>query len=337
MRQNAEAGLPAGGGYRPFGFEDDRRTIRPSEAASVRAVAKRLLAGQTLRSVTAWLNETGVATVTGKRWKPNQVRAMAINPRYAGLRAVGNGANARVVADAVWKPIITRAQHDQLRALLLDPARRTNRSARKYLLTGLVRCSRCDAAMVARPKYGRRQPDGTLPSVPAYACSADHGGCGRMLIRAEGLEARIVGMAAAQLARPEVQAALTVPGGQMIADPAVLEELGDVEARRARLAERYASGDLSDAEWDAARSTLVARQAALSAQVRRANRVPAVLAQVARRPERLAKDWPGFGFDEQRAIVTGLLEAVVIGPARPGTNGFDPDRISDVRWADVAA
>jgi hypothetical protein len=50
----------------------------------------------------------------------------------------------------VWKPILDRTTFEQVRAILLDPARRTNRSARRYLLTGLLRCSECGEVMVCR-------------------------------------------------------------------------------------------------------------------------------------------------------------------------------------------
>ena len=36
-------------------------------------------------------------------------------------------------------------------------------------------------------------------------------------------------------------------------------------------------------------------------------------------------------FDRRRAIVGAVLDAVVIGPARPGTHAFDRERVIDVR------
>ena len=39
-----------------------------------------------------------------------------------------------------------------------------------------------------------------------------------------------------------------------------------------------------------------------------------------------------LAFDRRRAIVGAVLDAVVIGPARPGTQAFDRDRVIDVRW-----
>ena len=63
----AQAGKIAGGGSRPYGYEDDKRTIRESEAVVIRECAARLLAGEALRSICTDLNERGVPTSTGGR------------------------------------------------------------------------------------------------------------------------------------------------------------------------------------------------------------------------------------------------------------------------------
>ena len=54
---------------RSYGFEADRRTVRPEEVATLRQVVDRLLddeAPMTLTRVAAWLNETGQLTATGR-------------------------------------------------------------------------------------------------------------------------------------------------------------------------------------------------------------------------------------------------------------------------------
>ncbi len=42
-----------------------------------------------------------------------------------------------------------------IRALLANPERRTNKTARRYLLGGLLVCSHCGERLVARPQDGR--------------------------------------------------------------------------------------------------------------------------------------------------------------------------------------
>src|SRR4030042_449926 len=47
----AAAGKVSGGGWRPFGFEPDRRTVREAEATLIRQAAERLPAGGSKRSL----------------------------------------------------------------------------------------------------------------------------------------------------------------------------------------------------------------------------------------------------------------------------------------------
>ena len=70
------------------------------------------------------------------------------------------------MATAEWPEIIAPAESAAIRATLADPARRTNKSARRYLLTRLLRCSLCGEPMVARPRTGGQR---------RYACAKGPG------------------------------------------------------------------------------------------------------------------------------------------------------------------
>lgn len=72
----AENGLVAGGGRRPFGYEEDRRRVREAEAAEIRDAARRVLAGESIRSITMDWNARGVRTVTGTPWSPTTVKRL---------------------------------------------------------------------------------------------------------------------------------------------------------------------------------------------------------------------------------------------------------------------
>jgi alkylhydroperoxidase family enzyme len=45
----------------------------------------------------------------------------------------------------------------------------------------------------------------------------------------------------------------------------------------------------------------------------------------------LADRWPKLTFDERRAALRAVVDRVEIAPATPGTNAFDPARMS-VEW-----
>ncbi len=124
MLRNAEAGIPRGGYHRPFGYEDDDKiTVRQDEAQIIRAVAERFLAGESLRSLAVWLDEQGIATVSGKPWRAPTVRSILSGGRIAGLR----DHQGQVIGKAVWEPIIS----EQTRARILSRMAEQKTSGRR--------------------------------------------------------------------------------------------------------------------------------------------------------------------------------------------------------------
>src|SRR3954454_24013143 len=126
LQQNATAGRSHGRvayGWRRESAPDGtvRELIVPEQAAVIRRIADALLAGESLRSITAGLNAEGVPSPSGKPWAKGMVRALVLRERNAGLR----GHRGEVVGDGAWAPILDRGQWEQLRAVLSDPARRT--------------------------------------------------------------------------------------------------------------------------------------------------------------------------------------------------------------------
>ena len=175
----AAAGRLSGGGTRPYGYASDRRTIRPGEAAVIRETATRLLAGESVRSICTALNERGERTVTGGEWTQQTLRRMLFSARISGQREH----RGVIVGPAEWPGILTPADTERIRALFGDPARRTNKTARRYLLARLLRCGRCGATLVSRP---------TATGTRRYVCASGpgFGGCGRITITAEHVSTR---------------------------------------------------------------------------------------------------------------------------------------------------
>lgn len=68
IQQYAEQGLPHGSAH-PFGYENDKITVRPAEAKVVRQMVDRYLAGASIRALTIWLNDTGVAPPASLSWQ----------------------------------------------------------------------------------------------------------------------------------------------------------------------------------------------------------------------------------------------------------------------------
>jgi len=128
-----------GGSNRPFGYETDRVTVVAAEAAVIRTVVARFLAGESLRSLAVWLDNEGVKTVQGGPWRTTSLRGLLVSPRIAGLRQH----RGEVIGAAVWEAIVTPVERDRVLNLLAQKATSGRRTPRRYLLSGLVRCRRC--------------------------------------------------------------------------------------------------------------------------------------------------------------------------------------------------
>ncbi|MBX9978662.1 MAG: recombinase family protein, partial [Mycobacterium gordonae] len=148
MLQNAEQGLPHGS-VRPFGYEPDKITVRSDEAVVVREMVDRYLAGASIRSLTMWLNDSGIAPAASKSWRTSAVRQILCSGRIAGLREH----HGQVIGEAAWPAIVTPAQRDRVLARMAARALTKTRAPRTYLLSGLLRCGRCDSRLYSQARH----------------------------------------------------------------------------------------------------------------------------------------------------------------------------------------
>lgn len=319
----AEAGKPSGGGARAFGYERDGLTIVPSEAAMLEDAARRLLSGEGQASICRGWNEAGMLTGTGSLWRVGTLRNMLLNARIAGLREH----RGEVVGEATWPAIVDRATWEQVRAMLTDPSRKQERPARASLLNGLARCGLCGAKLVVAPVNGR----------PSYRCQKGPGkpGCGGIGIVAGPLEDLITEAVfiRADSDRFATQLASVTTAGRDVADGAA-SDLAAAEAKLAELAEVWAAGEITRAEWAAARRPLEARMEAARRRLSR-RRSSTVLEGLAE-PGALRATWPAMATERRRAVLREIVDRIVIAPARRGLNRFDDERV-DVLWRDQPA
>jgi site-specific DNA recombinase len=313
----AQAGLVSGGGTRPYGFEPDRKTIREEEAAVIRDCARRLLAGESLRSLCADLNERGIRTVTGAEWKTQTLRRLLMSGRVSGQREH----HGELLSKAEWPPIIRTAQTARIRALMNDPARRRNRSARRYLLVRLLRCGLCGATLVSRPRDdGQRR----------YICAKgpNYAGCGRIYILADELERFVVEAVLYRLDSPALASALN--GSHHDAEHSVWQEQADeAAAQLGELAETYGGRAITLSEWLAARNPIEQRLNAAKKRLAKLSRADVLDGHVGDASE-LRGRWADLPLTRQSAVVGALLDHVVVGPGRRGFNQFDSGRIKPV-------
>ncbi|MGB6057120.1 MAG: recombinase family protein, partial [Microthrixaceae bacterium] len=314
MDELAAAGVPMmGGGNRPFGYSDDRVTVRPDEAVIVTQMAERFLAGESLFSLAQWLNDEGVATSgSAAEWGPSTLRQMLRSARISGQREH----RGEIVGQGKWPAIITPAQTARIRAILDDPSRRTNRTARSYLLSGMLRCSECGTTLVSHPSKTRR----------SYVCRTmpGAGGCGGIRISADRVEELIYKAVLHRLDTPDLARALTDAQAKDDTSAALSEQIASDEAQLEELAGLYAAKAVTAREWMAARNPIEERLRTNRRTIAR-NTGTADLARYIGQGEQLGAQWSELNLDRQRAIVRTVLDHA--GVKRSGVNRFDPSRV----------
>jgi site-specific DNA recombinase len=313
-QQIAESGQPHMGGARPFGFLPDRITHDPAEAEVIRTLTARALAGESLTSLGRWLMDEGVRTVKGHPWRTPVIRQLLLSPRNYGIR-VHRG---QPLGPAVWEPIITPADGEALRVLLTNPERRTNRTARRYLLSGMCRCSKCGTIMYSVPRYEERR----------YLCRSGHdfGGCGSVTINAAGVERIVTEMVLIRLDSADLHDALAGRARDDTQAAALADAIAGDTAQLEELAALYASKDITAPEWVTARKAIETRRESNRRRLTTLSGTRAIDAYIGMGDD-LRGQWATLNLDRQRAIIKALVDHVVITPGTMGTRYVAVERV----------
>ena len=155
VRSTRLAGRYAGG-YLPWGYDSaphpsaTGRTlvVNEDEAALLTEAADRVLAGEALGSISRDLNARGHTAKKG-----GQITAQALRQALTSEAILGRAiVNGKVVVDEtglpvqMFDPILTVAEHTEIREALAPKTERRPRASR-HLLVGLLRCHSCGGAM----------------------------------------------------------------------------------------------------------------------------------------------------------------------------------------------
>ena len=341
IQQAAEAGHQVAGGRRPYGYALERgtgrikATVDPVEGPIVEECARRVLTGESIASITRDLNQRGVLTSAGNPWNRTTVRRMLCSARISGRRehipthsyeGVRPLVGEIVSTESDWPGIISVEESDRLRALLTRPDRRlTTGGARKHLLSGILHCARCGQPMVGRSSRG----------VLRYVCNKNpdggKGACGRMYITAAPSDDHI---------RDLVLRALNSHG--MVQrlrrrdqpEPDLHTRIRADEDELEALAADHGNGEISRAEWKAARAPIAARLDTARERLTSSTQTTALDGFVGTYQEMLPR-WDASNVSQRRAVVTAALEKVIVHPATViGRNRVDSDRLDPV-WRGV--
>jgi len=316
--QMAKSGRPALGGTRAFGYNLSRKTIIAEEADLIHEAAARVLAGEGIRGICLDWERRGVKSPAGKPWRQGPLRRVLTNPMLSGQREYRGQ-----LTPGTWPPILTPDEMAKLRAVLLDPARRANKgNARRYLLSGgLLRCGRCGAALVARP---------TGDKVRRYVCGRQPGqpNCGKLARLAEPVEEVVSEAVFLALDGADVTAYMRLRENE--ADRALLDGIGaDEQALETLSRDHYVDKVITRGEFFAARDAITERLDRNRGRLARA-RDRAVLGAVAGAGEEIRRQWASRPLEWKRAVISAVIDHVVLLPARRGLNVFDPELVQPV-------
>jgi site-specific DNA recombinase len=321
MGRRRWAGRSYQGGRRPFGYQVQEGTAQHSrnlvideaEATELRQAAYDLLHGVSLAAVERGLLARGVLTVTGAPWSTRTIRDMLLK-----AAVVGQQVRAGELVEAPWEAIISLATQAQLRDLLTDPDRRTNKGGNlpKWLVSCFAECGVCHTQLkVGGAGRGRS---------PAYVGSR----CGHVRRAAQPVDDLIADLIIARLEEPDA-ADLLRPAPALVVDGEALRaERATLRRQRAALLAIFEGDKQAQAEIDrkAARLSQIETQLTTSSQ-------PDPLEEFRGQPARTV--WEGLSIARRRAVVQLLLAQVVINRAGRQGRVFDPETIR-VRWVEEA-
>lgn len=298
---------------------DDR--IDPAAADVVRSTARRLLSGESLRSIVADLNARGVRSPRGGTWSQQVLRQIMLRESNAGRREH----RGEVVGQVTVRPaLLDEGTHDRVVALLTDPSRVTNLGRpRAHLLSMLAVCGKCGSDSVtvnpgrtADPAKGRRA------EAPGYACRSCYG----MRKLQAPVDEYVCELMIERLSRPDAAERLAAPdrSGEVAA---ARERIDEIEATLDRAVDSLIAGRINQRQLDRLNAGFAPELTELRAKVAAA--MPrADLADLAG-PEAAAK-WADAPLDVRRAAINALM-TVTLHPSGPGRRAFDPATV-EITW-----
>jgi DNA invertase Pin-like site-specific DNA recombinase len=169
MKENAGRGF-RNGGRAPYGYirvkvQDGTKSRTklepdPKTAPIVQRVFRECLEGKGLKAIARGLNTDGLASSTGKKWGATSIEKILHNEAYTGALVWGKRSRTHnptknslpsLRMESAWPVVVDETTFTQAQAILIARAPMVTHPREidsPYLLSGIMRCGRCGAAMV---------------------------------------------------------------------------------------------------------------------------------------------------------------------------------------------
>lgn len=345
-RARAEQGK-AVGGPRPFGWQTDRISLNPDEAALLRQAARDFIGGRSLYSIVMEWQGKDVRTPRGNHWQTRTLKKALNKPRVCGFRELGGEVVRDGNGDPVageWAPILTPDEWFAVRAIVESRQGRSvtrggviggslprDYREHRYLLTGILRC-------------GRLKPDGTMcnarlrikktedKSRHIYYCpDKSVGGCGGVSRRGDKVDEFVSEAILAKLEERQMRGSDDVP---LWSDD---DELKEALEERAKLARQLAAGKMTSETFFLVLPPLEERIARLRGEKNRADAAAdAQRKRSASDVKDIRRRWylpeadGGLPISVKRSYVREAFHAVIVHPAGKGRGAFNPDLLEPI-------
>jgi site-specific DNA recombinase len=333
-RKQREKGIPAPG-RAAFGWKD-KTTHDPETAEVVRQAYKSVLHGSSLISIARAWNAAGYRTGLGHLWRFGDVRNVLLNQRQAGrlthtYKDFDEDGNKRTVTEVVresaFDSIVDIDTFNAVKRILAERASRGRHPRRRGLLTGLVRCARCDGSVM-----NKNIRDGK----PCYLCmkgkfgvESSKGGC-FVTVNAEYLHRFVEDALFDYVDSPEARQRRAERKGGDVQRARLTDQRSRLLKRRDELGAEMATPDYDDELFrykeDVRKIALSIKKIDMELALTRAAH-PAL--EWAGNGTGLREAWKAgqFDDDQKRELIRDALGSITVHPATRRGPGFDPNRI----------
>lgn len=134
--------------------------VKKSEAKFVRQATTAVIAGRSLRAITAEINKAGARTTGGREFTSPELRDVLLRPRNMGYISHGQVGRKdfEIAGRANWEPIVDEDTWRAMFDILTDSSRLANvgKLALQWLGSGIYRCGLCGGKLRATASGGSR-------------------------------------------------------------------------------------------------------------------------------------------------------------------------------------
>ncbi len=272
-------------GRRPFGYDPTGMELVPEEAALVREGIRRLIDGDSLRSILRHFIASGVPTSMGKAWSVQSIKVVLSRWRNAGV-VVYQG---QPVGEGDFPAIVSKEDQTLAIKMLSDPSRKafSYDTQPKHLLSHVMVCGKCRATMRAT-------------SSDQYQCTGDY--C--VSIQRARADAYVLGRLAEYIAEDGIQTSGAATRMREVTEE--IQRLTDDE-------QALAASKVSLAFKLAAAEDLAAQKAPLESELvrlRQAHALEAVAVRLTPSPTTFGQTM-GHVQDNASTVLQGLMDLTI--------------------------